>query len=79
MALKSISLDDFSFDSEENAQDISITLPPLPVKTRWNSWFKFVVWLNDYFKHFVTFYIQESRIEKSRAVKELADLFQKPN
>ncbi|GBB89932.1 hypothetical protein RclHR1_01680003 [Rhizophagus clarus] len=38
LALNSISLDNFSFDLEGNAQDISITLPPLPVKTRWNSW-----------------------------------------
>jgi len=76
LALKSISLDNFSFDYEENTQDISVTLPPLPVKTRWNSWFKFVVWLNNYFKYFVTFFIQESRSEKNKAIKELADIFQ---
>jgi len=79
LALNSISLDNFSFDLEGNAQDISITLPPLPVKTRWNSWFKFIVWLDGYFKYFITFYIQELRVDKNKAIKELVDVFQDPH
>lgn len=76
LALNAISLDNFSFDLKGSAQDISITLPPLPVKTRWNSWFKFVVWLDRYFKYFITFYIQELRIDNNKSIKELVNIFQ---
>ena len=38
-------------------------LPPLPVKTRWNSWYNFVFWLNKHFNFFIEFYQEEEKIE----------------
>ena len=44
----------FNINQNENST-INITLPPLPVKTRWNSWFKFVFWINQYIPFIITF------------------------
>jgi hypothetical protein len=54
----------------------SITLPPLPVKTRWNSWFKFVFWINQHIPQICKFYIEEETINnESEAIRELATIF----
>ena len=37
----------------------NITLPPLPVKTRWCSWFRFVFWLSEYIPYIISFFIEE--------------------
>ena len=33
----------------------SPTLAPLPVKTRWNSWFSFLCWIKPLYSHLITF------------------------
>ena len=44
LMLRSIHLnEDEALFEEEITEDLSVNLPPLPVKTRWNSWFKFVI------------------------------------
>jgi len=54
----------------------SITLPPLPIKTRWNSWFKFVFWINQHIPQLCKFYIEEEIInDESEAIRELATTF----
>jgi hypothetical protein len=53
-----------------------ITLPPLPVKTYWNSWFKFVFWINQNLIPLSAFYIEEEQINnESQAIQELATVF----
>ena len=37
--------------TETNNSDRDSKLPPLPVKTHWNSWFNFVFWLDTNFLH----------------------------
>ena len=55
----------------------NITLPPLPVKTRWCSWFRFVFWLNDYIPYIIPFFIEEEKLDNnSKAVCDLAKTFQ---
>lgn len=65
-----------SLFDEESTQDLSANLPPLPIKTRWNSWFKFVTWMKDYYQHFVTFFLEESATQNSNAIRELKEIFQ---
>ncbi|CAG8618874.1 8595_t:CDS:2 [Cetraspora pellucida] len=47
---------DTNLDQNENLNIITATLPPLPVKTYWNSWFKFVFWINQHIPFLITFY-----------------------
>ena len=78
--LRSIHLnEDEALFEEEITEDLSVNLPPLPVKTRWNSWFKFVIWMKNYYHHFVTFFIQEHEIQSSNAIKELKEIFESQN
>jgi len=71
-----ISTSSISTSSTEN----KITLPPLPVKTRWCSWFRFVFWLCPHIGHFVNFFLEESAIDdSSKAIKDLVVLFSDQN
>ncbi len=80
LILRSVHLnEDEALFEEETIQDLSVNLPPLPVKTRWNSWFKFVIWMKDYYQHFITFFIQEHAIQSSNAIKELKEIFENQN
>jgi hypothetical protein len=55
----------------------NVTLPPLPVKTRWCSWFRFVFWLSEYIPHTISFFIEEERLDNSsKAIYDLASTFQ---
>lgn len=65
-----------SLFDEESTQDLFVNLPPLPIKTRWNSWFKFLIWMKNYYQHMVTFFIEESVEKNSNAIKELKEIFQ---
>ena len=57
----------------------NVTLPPLPVKTRWCSWFRFVFWLSEYISHIISFYFEEERLDNSsKAIHDLASTFQDP-
>jgi len=52
------------------------TLPPLPVKTRWNTWFSFVFWLGPYLNYVKNFYIAEAaEAAETESVKKLIDIF----
>jgi hypothetical protein len=54
--LKFFSSSTISFDQN------LITLPPLPVKTHWNSWFRFVFWINQHLLQLHEFYIDEESV-----------------
>ena len=55
-------------------------LPPLPVKTRWNSWYNFVFWLNKHFNFFIEFYQEEKKNRNSNsAILELIKIFKDSN
>jgi hypothetical protein len=48
------------------------TLPPLPVKTRWNSFFKFIFWCQPLFNHLINFFKEEENLNSdSKAIKKL--------
>ncbi|CAB4411643.1 unnamed protein product [Rhizophagus irregularis] len=50
----------------------SPTLAPLPVKTRWNSWFLFLCWIKPLYSHLITFVTAEYSINHdSKAVRDL--------
>ncbi|GET02357.1 transcription factor E2F6 isoform X2 [Rhizophagus clarus] len=50
----------------------SPTLAPLPVKTRWNSWFLFLCWIKPLYFHLITFVTAEYSINhNSKAVRDL--------
>jgi hypothetical protein len=50
----------------------SPTLAPLPVKTRWNSWFSFLCWIKPLYFHLVTFISAEYLIDHdSKAIQKL--------
>jgi hypothetical protein len=56
------------------------TLPPLPVKTRWNTWFCFVFWLGPYLNHIKNFYIAEAdKNTEAESVKKLINIFNNHN
>jgi hypothetical protein len=55
--------------------DSPLQLPPLFVKTRWNSWFNFVIWIKPYFPYLVQFFIMENMLnDPPKSVKELAEI-----
>lgn len=57
--------------------DLDPTLPPLPVKTRWNSWFNFAFWICTHFTSLVDFYFKESEESRdSTAISELVKVFE---
>ncbi|PKC09395.1 hypothetical protein RhiirA5_398747 [Rhizophagus irregularis] len=50
----------------------SPTLAPLPVKTRWNSWFSFLYWIKPIYPHVITFINTEYSINHdSKAIRYL--------
>lgn len=50
----------------------SPTLAPLPVKTRWNSWFSFLCWIKPLYSHVITFINAEYSINRdSKAIQYL--------
>ncbi len=49
-----------SLFNKKSIQDLFANLPSLSIKTRWNSWFKFVTWMKNYYQHFIIFFIEES-------------------
>lgn len=52
------------------------TLPPLPVKTRWNTWFSFVFWLGPHLDYVKNFYIAEAdKHGGAESVKKLINIF----
>jgi hypothetical protein len=63
-------------NSLSNNSQFTLTLPPLPIKTRWNSWFNFVFWVNEHMDQLHIFFLQEEKINnESKAIKELAITF----
>ena len=47
-------------------------LAPLPVKTRWNSWFSFLCWIKPLYSHIITFIMAEYSINHdSKAIQNL--------
>jgi len=57
----------------------NITLPPLPVKTRWCSWFRFVFWLSEYIPYIILFFIEEEKLDNSsKAICDLGSTFRDP-
>ncbi|CAG8466033.1 17633_t:CDS:2 [Cetraspora pellucida] len=64
---------DTNLGQNENLNTITTTLPPLSIKTHWNSWFKFIFWINQYLPFLITFYQEEKNIDNSSAaIQELA-------
>lgn len=60
-----------------SSNPVKVTIPPLPVKTRWNSWFKFVIWMSSYIQYFKSFFEEEKKLDKkNNAIKELVTIFQ---
>lgn len=60
-----------------NHPNPNITLPPLPVKTRWCSWFKFVFWLSEHIPYIISFFIEEEKLDdSSKAIRDLGRTFQ---
>ncbi|GBB93734.1 hypothetical protein RclHR1_22210003 [Rhizophagus clarus] len=67
----------FEIPEELDNSSPNITLPPLPVKTRWCSWFRFVFWLSNYIPYIVSFFIEEERLDNSsKAICDLGRTFQ---
>ena len=65
------------FEIPVESSNPNITLPPLPVKTRWCSWFRFVFWLSDYIPYIVSFFIEEEKLDdSSKAIRDLGKTFQ---
>lgn len=61
-------------------EDIRLTLPPSPVRTRWFSWFRFIIWMKPYLKYLITFYQEESKLpDPSKAIINLASWFSNPD
>ncbi|CAJ0909875.1 13215_t:CDS:2, partial [Entrophospora sp. SA101] len=66
--------------TEANNSDRDSKLPPLPVKTRWNSWFNFVFWLDANFLHLVSFVPKESLISDApKSIMQLNEIFSNPH
>ena len=62
-------------NSESSEEKIDLRLPPLFVKTRWNSWFNFIFWLKPYFPHFIPFFINENTLnDPPKSVIKLAEI-----
>lgn len=61
----------------QNNSNLSIkpTLPPLPVKTRWNSWFNFIFWIKKYLPYLASFFLEENNICDSKAVQNICNYF----
>ncbi|GBC43827.2 transcription factor E2F6 isoform X1 [Rhizophagus irregularis DAOM 181602=DAOM 197198] len=58
----------------------SPTLAPLPVKTRWNSWFSFLHWIKPLYPHVITFINAEYSINHdSKAIQYLNTFCQHQN
>ena len=65
-----------NFNSDLDNDNTQITLPPLPVKSRWNSWFRFVFWINQNINQLRLFYLEEEQVNnESQAIQELASIF----
>ena len=61
------------------SEEYGITLPPLPVKTRWCSWFRFVFWLSEYIPYIISFFIEEEKLDNSsKAICDLGSTFHDP-
>lgn len=55
----------------------SPTLAPLPIKTRWNSWFSFLCWIKPLYSHVITFINAEYSINNdSKAIRYLNNFCQ---
>jgi hypothetical protein len=66
--------------STSSSTQIKNILPPLPVKTRWCSWFRFVFWLCPHIGRFVSFFFKEATIDdSSKAIKDLVVIFSDQN
>jgi hypothetical protein len=59
--------------------DISATLPSFPIKTRWNSWFNFVFWINKYNLQLQEFFLNEEQFDnESNAIQNIISIFKDP-
>jgi hypothetical protein len=64
-----------SFLNSQNS-NLPSTLPPFPVKTRWNSWFNFIFWINKYISQLKIFFLNEEILNnESKAIQKLAIIF----
>ncbi|CAG8677392.1 540_t:CDS:2, partial [Gigaspora margarita] len=62
--------------SYSNISTNQIILPPLPVKTRWNSWFRFVFWVNQNIVPLREFYLNEEQVNnENQTIQELVAIF----
>jgi len=58
----------------------SPTLAPLPVKTRWNSWFSFLCWIKPLYSHVITFIKAEYSLNSdSKAMQYLRVICEHPD
>ena len=50
------------------------SLPPKPIKTRWNTWFKAVLYHADHLEDYIDFFSEEGEISSSLAPSEIVSL-----
>jgi hypothetical protein len=52
----------------------------VPVKSRWNSWFNFLVWVQSYF-HLIESFIESEIVvsEEIKALRNLKEIFEDPD
>jgi len=48
---------------------------PLPVATRWNSWFKMAFYINDHYQLLQNFYLEEQKNDSNEIIEKLAEIF----
>jgi hypothetical protein len=64
----------------ENNNIMSPTLPPVPVKSRWNSWFNFLIWIQPHF-HLIESFIESEVVisEETKSLRNLKGIFNDPD
>src|SRR6185369_14399787 len=64
----------------ENNNISSPSLPPVPVKSCWNSWFNFLIWIQSYF-HLIESFIDSEIVvsEEIKSLRNLKEIFEDPN
>ena len=48
---------------------------PLPVATRWNSWFKMAFYVNDHYQLLRNFYLEEQKNDSNETIEKLVEIF----
>lgn len=65
--------------NSQSSSQLTLYFMPLPNMTRWNSWFKIVIYIYDYLDYIRGFYREEKELNSNKTIENIVSVFNDNN